>query len=114
VYYFPEDDPLRGFQAGLRTGPHSKQSAFRVAAVVCLVLLAFLVVIQVAHVHASDSDADHCTLCMVMHSVVPLVVMLVMVVLVRIGAPAPPLLEVRAVSRYWHPTLFTRPPPAGC
>jgi hypothetical protein len=82
--------------------------------VVCLVLLAFLAVIQVTHVHASDSDADHCTLCIAMHSVVPLVIMLVSVVLVRIGTPAPALLEVRAIARYWYPTLFIRPPPAGC
>ena len=50
----------------------------------CLVLLAFLAVAQVMHVHASDSDADHCTLCLAMHSVVPLVIMLITVVLVRI------------------------------
>ena len=112
--YFPEDAPLIGIQASSRTGPHSKQTALRVATVVSLVLLALLTVIQVAHVHASDSDADHCTLCMVMHSVVPLVVMLVTVVLVRIGTPAPPIFEVRAISRYWHPTLFTRPPPVDC
>jgi hypothetical protein len=105
---------LRGIQPGLRTGPNSKRSALRVATVVCLVLLALLAVIQVAHVHASDSDADHCTLCVVMHSVVPLVVMLVTVVLVRIETPAPVFHEVRAITRYWHPTLFTRPPPAGC
>jgi hypothetical protein len=81
---------------------------------VCLVLLALLAVIQVTHVHAFDSDANHCTLCVVMHSVVPLVVMLVTVILVRIGNPAPVFLEVRAITRYWQPTLFTRPPPAGC
>ena len=114
MYYFLEDSLLIGIQTGLRTGPYSKRSALRVATVVCLVLLALLAVIQVTHVHASDSDADHCTLCVVMHSVVPLVVMLVTVVLARIGTPAPELLEVRAVVRYWHPTLFTRPPPAGC
>ena len=114
MYYFPEDAPLRGIQAGLRTGPQSKRSALKVATVVCLVLLAFLAVIQVTHVHASDSDADHCTLCVAMHSVVPLVVMLVTVVLVRIATPGPVLLEVATITRYWHPTLFTRPPPAGC
>jgi hypothetical protein len=85
-----------------------------VATVLCLVLLAFLAVAQVMHVHASASDADHCTLCVAMHSVVPLVIMLVTVVLVRIGTPALALLEVRVIVRYWHPTLFIRPPPAGC
>jgi hypothetical protein len=114
VYYFPEDASLRGIQADSLTNPHSKPGALKVAAVVCLILLALLAVIQVTHVHASDSDADHCTLCVVMHSVVPIVVMLVTVVLVRIETSAPEILEVRAITRFWHPTLFTRPPPAGC
>jgi hypothetical protein len=35
------------------------------------------------------------------------------VVLVRIEVLAPSLLDTRAMPRYWHPTLFTRPPPAG-
>jgi p-aminobenzoyl-glutamate transporter AbgT len=104
---------LRGIQAGLRTGPPAKQSALKVATVVCLVLLALLAVIQVMHVHASDSDADHCPLCVAMHSVVPFVIMLIAVVLVRIGTPTPIIPQFRAISRYGHPTLFTRPPPAG-
>jgi hypothetical protein len=105
---------VTGFRAPFRVGRHPKSSPFRAATVVCLILLALLFVVQVAHVHALDSDADHCTLCAVMHSVVPLVVMLITVVLVRIGTPTPAALEVRAVTRYWHFTLFTRPPPAGC
>jgi hypothetical protein len=42
------------------------------------------------------------------------VIMLITVVLVRIEVLALGLLEVRAITRYWHPTLFTRPPPAHC
>lgn len=80
----------------------------------CLLLLAFLAVAQVMHVHASESDADHCMLCLAMHSVVPIVIMLITVVLVRIEVLKPGLLEVRAITRYWHPNLFVRPPPAGC
>jgi p-aminobenzoyl-glutamate transporter AbgT len=114
VYTFTEDDPLRRYQAGLRSGSHSKQSALRVAAVVCLVLLSLLAVAQVMHVHASASDADHCTLCVAMHSVVPIVIMLITVVLARIETVAPTLREIHAVVRYWHSTLFTRPPPASC
>jgi hypothetical protein len=34
------------------------------------------------------------------------------VVLVQIESPAP-VFEARAVTRYWHPQLFTRPPPDG-
>lgn len=84
------------------------------ATVVCLVLLALLAVVQVMHVHASVSDADHCTLCVAMHSVVPIVIMLITVVLIKIYVLAPGLREVRVIARYWPPSLFTRPPPAGC
>lgn len=105
---------MRRNQAGLRNGPDPKLSALRVTAVVCLVLFALLAVAQVMHVHASASDADHCTLCVAMHSVVPLVIMSITAVLLRIEGLALGLLEVRAITRYWHPTLFTRPPPAGC
>jgi hypothetical protein len=34
--------------------------------------------------------------------------------LIRIGTRAPELLEIWPVIRYWHPNLFTRPPPASC
>jgi hypothetical protein len=106
--------PLRGIRTGLRASRRSMPNALKVATVVCLVLLALLAVIQVTHVHATDSDADHCTLCVAMHSVVPIVIMLVTVVLISIEVPALGPLEVRVVTRYWQPTLFVRPPPAGC
>lgn len=80
----------------------------------CLILLALLTVAQVTHVHASDNDADHCTLCVAMHSVVPIVVMLVAVILVRIGITAPVPLDVRIITRCWYPSLFIRPPPVCC
>lgn len=105
---------MRRYQAGLRSGSHSKQSALKVATVVCLVLLALLAVAQVMHGHASAGDADHCTLCVAMHSVVPVVIMLITVLLVRIEVLTPGLFEGRAITRYWHPTLFIRPPPADC
>ena len=89
VYTFSEVATLRRNQAGSRSGSPSKQTALRVATVVCLVLLALLAVAQVTHVHASASDADHCTLCVAMHSVVPIVIMLITVVLVRIETPSP-------------------------
>lgn len=91
----------------------SKPRAFGAAALLCLALLAFLVVVQVAHNHATESDADHCSLCIAMHSAAPVAVVAAVVVLVRIGRPEP-LVETRTVVRYWHPKLFTRPPPAGC
>jgi hypothetical protein len=78
----------------------------------CLALLALLAVVQVAHMHPLDTDADHCSLCIAMHSAAPVAVMAAAVVLVRIGTRAP-VVEAHAVVRHWHPKLFTRPPPVG-
>jgi hypothetical protein len=81
--------------------------------VVCLFLMALLAAVQVAHMHPLESDADHCPLCIVMHTAAPVVVAAAVVILVKIEAQAP-VYEARAVVRHWHPKLFTRPPPAGC
>ena len=82
-------------------------------AVLCLVLLALLAVVQVAHFHSNETVADHCPLCISMHSVVPVVVAAAAVVLVQVGAPTS-VFEERAVVRNWNPKLFTRPPPSSC
>jgi hypothetical protein len=80
--------------------------------VVCLLLVALFAVVQVAHLHARASDADHCALCVVMHSAAPVAVMATVIVLVQVGFSAPAA-KARAVARFWHPQLFIRPPPAG-
>jgi hypothetical protein len=99
---------------GLITGRHRNRRAtrrkFAAATVVCLVLLALLAVVQVAHIHPLESDADHCPLCIVMHAVAPVAVTAAVIILVQVGSPAP-ILEARGVIRPWHPALFTRPPP---
>jgi hypothetical protein len=77
---------------------------------VCLLLLALIAVVQIAHVHPLESDADHCPLCVVMHAVAPVAVTAAVIILVHVGTPAP-VIQVRAVIRPWSPTLFTRPPP---
>ena len=81
---------------------------------VCLVLLMLLAVVHVAFAHSVDTDADHCPLCVVMHSVVPFLVMMVAVLLVRIETPIPVLFEIQAIIRHWHSDLFNRPPPISC
>jgi hypothetical protein len=91
----------------LRTpGPRT----FAIATIVCVLLLALIAVVQIAHVHPLESDADHCPLCVVMHAVAPVAVTAAVIILVQVGTPAP-VIQVRAVIRPWHPTLFTRPPP---
>jgi len=103
---------LTGLQAHFRGKRRRKPQAFGAAALLCFVLLVLFAVVQVAHVHAVESDADHCPLCIAMQSAAPVAVIAVVVVLVQIEAAAP-VYEARSVTRYWHPKLFTRPPPAG-
>jgi hypothetical protein len=80
---------------------------------VCLILLALLTVVQVAHVHPLDTDSDNCPLCIVMHAAAPVAVTAAIVILVQLETSAP-VFETHTVTRYWHPQLFTRPPPTGC
>lgn len=82
-------------------------------AVVCLVLLALLAVAQVAHLHANDSDADHCQLCIVMHTLAPVAVAAAVIVMVQLGTSALPA-EPITVIRQRYSRLFIRPPPVSC
>jgi len=106
------DEKLTGLQADFSGIARREPRAFGAAAFLCLALLALLAVVQVAHMHPLDRDADHCSLCIAMHSAAPVAVMAAAVVLVRMGSPAP-VVEARVVVRHWHPKLYTRPPPSG-
>jgi hypothetical protein len=48
-----------------------------------------------------------------MHTAAPVVATPALIALVQIARSAP-VLEIRRVTRNWHPQLFTRPPPVGC
>jgi hypothetical protein len=85
--------------------------ALPVVTLVCLILLALLAVAQVTHLHTSDSDADHCPLCIMMHSAAPVAMAAIVVVMVQFGILTAPV-EARMAVRYWSPKLYTRPPPA--
>jgi hypothetical protein len=91
-------------------GSGASRRVFTVVATVCLLLLALLAVAQVAHTHQGVTDADHCPLCIVMHTAAPVVAATAVVALVQVAITAP-VLDVRSVTRNWHPQLFTRPPP---
>jgi hypothetical protein len=100
---------FRTFLSGKR---RAKTGALPVATVVCLILLALLAVVQVAHVHPVDTDADHCPLCIAMHTAAPVAVTASVVVLVEVERSAP-VYETETVKRPWFAKLFTRPPPDG-
>jgi len=104
---------LNGFLANIHRERDAKANAFSLATVVCLVLLTLLTVVQVAHLHPFDQDADHCPLCVVMQTAAPVAVAAAVVVLVQVGRQvAEP--EPIAVTFHRHPKLYIRPPPAGC
>ena len=104
---------VTGFQADIRGKRRTGLTPWPVVTVGCLVLLALLTVVQVAHVHPVESDADHCPLCIVMHTAAPVAVTAAVVGLVQFES-ATPVFKARTVVRFWHPQLFTRPPPVGC
>ncbi len=104
---------MTGFETQIRGNGRQKPGALLSVTLVCLFLMALLAVVQVVHSHPLESDADHCPLCIVMHTAAPVVVASAVVVLVMLETQAP-VYEARAVVRHWHPKLFTRPPPAGC
>jgi hypothetical protein len=104
---------LTRVQPDFRKDSRRKPRAFGAAVLLCLALLALLTLVQVAHVHAADSDPDHCSLCIAMHSAAPVAAVAAVVVLVWVESTAL-VFQPRPFIRYWRPKLFTRPPPAGC
>jgi hypothetical protein len=48
-----------------------------------------------------------------MHAAAPVAVTAAVIILVHIETAAP-VFEAHTVIRYWHPQLFTRPPPIFC
>lgn len=103
---------LRGFQTFPSGKRSAKHSSLPLVTLLCLFLLTLLTAVQVVHVHQIDTDADHCPLCIVMHTAAPVSVTAAVIVLVHI-VRAVPVFEAHPVIRYWHPQLFTRPPPDG-
>ena len=97
----------------IRKDHRAKSRTLPVVAVFCLILLAIFSIVQVAHFHQTEAAADHCQLCISMHSAAPVAVAAAAVVLVPVGTPAP-VSQSRTLVRYWTPKLFTRPPPTGC
>jgi hypothetical protein len=88
-----------------------KPWAVRATTLVCLLLLALLTFVQVAHVHPAATDADHCPLCVVLHSAAPVAVVATPTA-VSVGSSPVPVPVAPAAIRPWHCSLFNRPPPA--
>jgi amino acid transporter len=95
----------------MRSDHRARPKAFAAAVLVCVALLALLAVIQVAHVHSVDTDADHCPLCIVLHTAAPVAAVAAAIVLVQLEAVTP-VAALRAAGTIWQRQLFVRPPPS--
>ena len=107
------ETPLQKLKQARKTRLFASPRSTVAATVLCLALLAFLAVVQVAHTHSLETDADHCPLCIVLHTVVPVAVAAAVIILVALGVPVL-VSEERPALRRWSPSLFTRPPPCAC
>ena len=100
-----------GFHSGERG---MTRRNFKVAVTaLCLVMLALLAFAQVTHVHPDQSDADHCQLCIVMHTVVPVAASAAVIVIVQLGVSRPHADPI-VIARHRQIRLYIRPPPVSC
>lgn len=109
---YEETEILRELQNRPPGWPHRSRK-LAMMALVCLGLLLLLTAVETVHMHPLQSDADHCPLCILVHSAAPIAAPApAVIVVVPMGSPAP-VAEARPAIRTWHPKLFTRPPPAA-
>lgn len=99
-----------GFRQQRRAFAGRNAGLWRATTLVCLLLLTLLAFVQVAHIHPAAADADHCPICVVMHSAAPVAAVAAAIVMVR-ATETLVMQETTLVVRPWHCTLFNRPPP---
>jgi len=99
-----------GSNADLRRADGRNLWVVRASSLLCLLLLTLVTFVQVVHVHPANTDADHCPICVVMHSAAPVAAVAAAIVFVRALAPVP-VPVFHSVVRHWHCSLFNRPPP---
>jgi hypothetical protein len=103
---------LRALSTGIRSALRGRSIALPVVAILCVLLLGMLTAVQVAHFHSNQTVADHCPLCVSVHSAAPVAAAaLASIFLVQIGRSAP-ILEQQFVAHRRDTRLYTRPPPA--
>jgi len=102
---------LRGFTRAIRSAMRGKSKALPVIAILCVFILGLLTAVQVAHFHSSQTLADHCPLCVSIHSAAPIAAAAAAaILLIQIGRSTP-VMETRPVVRRRNARLYTRPPP---
>jgi hypothetical protein len=102
---------LNALRTWMRGDSRTRLNGRVVLVLVCLTLLALLTFVQVVHVHSVSTDADHCPLCIVIHSAAPIAAAAAAAVIVVQIEALSPVFEVRPIRTVWHRSLFIRPPP---
>ena len=102
---------MTGLHNWTRSDRGAGPRAYAAVVVLCLALLALLAFVQVAHVHSVQTDADHCSLCVVLHTATaPIAAAVLAILLVSFQAVAP-VIAMCPLGILWHRQLFIRPPP---
>lgn len=104
---------MTGLATTFRGKRGSRTGFLPAVAVLCLILLATLAVAQVTHLHSNETDADHCQLCIAMHTVAPVATAAAIILIVQLGASTPQADPV-LIARRPQIRLFIRPPPTSC
>jgi len=104
---------LTGFEFKFRRARRATPGFVPVVAVLCLLLLALVAFAQVAHTHSNQNDADHCSICVVLHTVVPAALAVAAIVLIPLGRPDQVLRPAAIAHRRRTSSFFIRPPPVS-
>jgi hypothetical protein len=95
----------------MRSDRRAKPQGYAAVVILCLALLALLAFVQVAHVHSVDTDADHCSLCIVLHTTAAPVAAAVLVIVLVLFEAVAPVVAIRPSGILWQRQLYIRPPP---
>ena len=98
------------FFRNTNTGKAEGHRVLRVIALVCVLLLAVFMTVEVSHTHSNVTTENSCPLCMAAHWAAPVVAALMMVQVLLTTAATVALELAPAVSPRAY-ALYNRPPP---
>lgn len=98
--------------AFLQSGSKHQHGWVRWAAIACVLLLVLAATVQIAHSHPLTRTADHCSICLALHSALPAEVTHAVCPHGFTGQGTLPYVPL-APARCWNHSLAIRPPPTA-